>query len=112
MALTIQEIMQAMPAAFVPEKAAGVNTKVQLDFTGESGGQYVLHIHDGQCEVNPGAEPDAKTTVVAAASDFVDIIEGRLDGMKAFMTGKLKVRGDMGFMLKFQQMFDPKRAQQ
>lgn len=111
MALTIHEIMQAMPAAFVPEKAAGVNTKVQFDFTGEDGGPYILDIHDGQCQVNPGTAPDAKTTVVAAASDFVDIIEGRLDGLKAFMAGKLKVRGDMSFMLKFQQMFDPKRVQ-
>ena len=109
---TIAEIMQAMPAAFVPEKAMGVNAKVQFDFTGEGGGQYVLNIHDGTCEVSEGTSANAKTTVTVAASDYVDVIEGRLDALKAFMSGKLKVKGDVGFMLKFQQMFDSKRAQQ
>ncbi len=108
---TIAEIMQAMPSALVPEKAAGVDTIVQFDFTGEDGGQYVVKIHDGVCEVSEGTVPDAKTTVTVAASDYVDIIEGRLDGMKAFMSGKLKLKGDMMFMMKMQQMFDPKRAQ-
>ena len=111
MALTIAEVMQAMPRALVPEKAAGVSAKVQFDFTGEGGGQYVVDISDGQCQVTVGTIPDAKTTVTVAASDYVDIAEWRLDSMKAFMGGRLKVKGDMMFMLKFQQMFDPKRAQ-
>ena len=109
---TIAEVMRAMPAALVPEKAEGVNAKVQFEFTGEGGGQYVIDIHDGACQVSEGTADDAKTTVTVAASDYVDIIAGRLDGMKAFMSGKLKVKGDVAFMLKFQQMFDPKRAQQ
>ena len=108
---TIAEVMRAMPAAFVPDKATGVNAKVQFDFTGEGGGQYVIDIHDGACEVSEGASTDAKTTVTVAASDYIDIVAGRLDAMKAFMSGKLKVKGDVAFMLKFQQMFDPKRAQ-
>jgi len=108
---TIAEIMQAMPSALVPEKAAGVDTVVQFDFTGEDSGQYVVKIRDGVCEVSEGTAADAKTTVTVAASDYVDIIEGRLDGMKAFMGGKLKVKGDIMFMMKMQQMFDPKRAQ-
>ncbi len=108
---TIAEIMRAMPAAFMPDKAAGVNAKVQFDFTGDGGGQYLLDIRDGACQVSEGVAADARTTVTVAASDYVDIAEGRLDGTKAFMSGKLKVKGDVGFMLKFQQMFDPKRVQ-
>lgn len=109
--MTIAEVMKAMPLALVPEKAAGVSAKVQFEFTGEGGGQYVVDVRDGQCQVTEGTVPDANTTVTVAASDYVDIAEGRLEGMKAFMGGKLKVKGDMMFMLKFQQMFDPKRAQ-
>ena len=111
MALTLADIMKGMPAAFVPEKAAGVIAKVQFDFTGEGGGQYVVVVHDGVCEVSEGAAADSQTTVTVAASDYVDIAEGRLDGMKAFMSGKLKVKGDVGFLLKFQGMFDARRAQ-
>ena len=111
MPMTVAETMQMMPNIFVPEKADGVNAKVQFDFTGDGGGQYVLHIHDNQCEVNPGTVTDARTTVTVAASDYVDMLEGRLDTMKAFMVGKLMVKGDIAFMMKFQQMFDPKRNQ-
>jgi putative sterol carrier protein len=109
---TIAEIMQAMPRAFVPEKAAGVSAKVAFEFTGDGGGQFVVSVHDGACEVSAGTVADAKTAVTVAASDWVDIIEGRLDAMKAFMGGQLKVKGDMMFLIKFQQMFDAKRAQQ
>lgn len=108
---TIAEIMQAMPAALVPEKAAGVNTTVQFDFTGEGGGQYVMKIHDGVCEVSEGTAADAKTSVTVTASDYIDIAEGRLDGVKAFMGGRIKAKGDLMFMMKMQQMFDPKRVQ-
>ena len=109
---TIAEIMHTMPRAFVPEKAAGVSAKVAFEFTGDDGGQFVISVHDGACEVSSGTVADPKTAVTVAAADWVDIIEGRLDAMKAFMGGKLKVRGDMMFMMKFMQMFDPKNLQQ
>jgi putative sterol carrier protein len=34
--------------------------------------------------------------------DFVDMVEGRLNGMNAFMSGKLKVEGDMSIAMKLQ----------
>lgn len=110
MALTIKQIMEGMPAAFVAEKAGDSKAKIQFNFTGDGGGEYVMDIHDGKCEVTEGTADDVKTTLTVEASDWVDIIEGRLDAMKAFMGGKLKLKGDVGFMLKFQQMFDPSRA--
>ena len=112
MALTIAEVMRAMPAAFVPEKAAGVTARVQFDFTSDGGGQYALNIHDGVCDLIEGVAPDARTTVIAAAADYLDIAEGRLEAMKAFVGGKLKLKGDMMFAMKFLQMFDPKRVSQ
>lgn len=108
---TVQQIMQAMPDAFLPEKAGDTSAKIQFDFTGDGGGQYVMMIQDGKCEITEGTADDVKTTLTVAASDWVDIIEGRLDSMKAFMGGKLKVKGDVGFMMKFQQLFDSSQAQ-
>jgi putative sterol carrier protein len=37
-----------------------------------------------------------------AFSDLDDMIGGKLDGMTAFMTGKLKIEGDMGVAMKLQ----------
>ncbi|HKZ83880.1 MAG TPA: SCP2 sterol-binding domain-containing protein [Anaerolineae bacterium] len=107
---TLTEYMQMLPEFFVPEKANGVDTKVQFDFTGDDGGKYYVHIHDGVCDVHEGEVAGARTTVTAAAADYFEIVEGRLDPMKAFMTGKVKVKGDALFLMKFQQMFGRKSA--
>jgi len=108
--MTIAEYMHKLPTFFVPEKAAGLNAKVQFEFTGDGGGQYLVHIHDGVCEVSEGAAADAKTTLMTTTADYLDIVEGRLDPMKAFMGGRLKVKGDMMFIMKFQQLFDSKQG--
>jgi len=108
---TLSEYMHMLPRFFVPEKATDTDVKVQFDFTGDDGGKYYVHIHDGACEVHEGEVAGARTTVTATASDYFDIVDGRLDPMKAFMIGKVKVKGDTLFLLKFQQMFDSKRAQ-
>ena len=112
MALTIPEIMQGMPEALIPEKAAGVNANVQLDFSADGGGMYVVHIADGKCDVREGQIDQPNATMTTSAANYIAIVEGRLDGMKAFMTGQLKVKGDLALMMKFQQMFDTSKARQ
>ena len=44
----------------------------------------------------------ADCTLKMDFSDFSDLIGGKLDGMTAFMTGKLKIEGDMGVAMKLQ----------
>ena len=44
----------------------------------------------------------ADCTLKMAFADFDDMINGKLDGMTAFMTGKLKIEGDMGVAMKLQ----------
>ena len=109
MSLTIDQIMQHMPEAFVPERAEGIQSNVQLDF-GEAG-IYVVHIADNQCAVTSGAiaEPDA--TMIASAETYIALIEGRADAMRAFMQGQLKVKGNLNLLLKFQALFDASRVQ-
>jgi putative sterol carrier protein len=106
---TIEQIMQHLPEAFVPEKAIGVKSNVQLDFGRE--GIYVVHIADGACEVTAGAIDQPDASMIASADTYIAIIEGRLEAMKAFMTGQLKVKGNLNLLLKFQSLFDPSRVQ-
>lgn len=46
---------------------------------------------------NGGATP--KTIIKMAIADYVNMVEGRLNGQQAFMSGKLKVEGDMAFLM-------------
>ena len=47
----------------------------------------------------------AKATMTITQDNFVALATGKMDGMKAFMTGKLKVKGDMSLVMKMQKYF-------
>ena len=49
-------------------------------------------------------------TLAMSAQDYVDMILGKLNGQMAFMTGKLKIAGDMGLALKLQSLFKSRGA--
>ena len=106
MPLTISDLMKKMPEAFLPEKAQGVNALVHFKFTGEEAGEWNATIADGKCEVAKGIPSKQPTmTLTADSTDYVKIFTGELDGMSAFMQGKLKLGGDLNLAMKLMQMF-------
>jgi putative sterol carrier protein len=105
MPLTVAELMEKMPGAFIPEKAQGVDAVIQFKFSGEEAGEWNATIKDGKVEVGRGTHPSPKMTLTADSSDYVKIFTGELDGMKAFMEGKIKLAGDLSLAMKLMQMF-------
>ena len=106
MPLTISQLMEKMPGAFIPEKAQGVDAVIHFKFTGAEAGDWNATIKDGKCAVAQGV-PQLKPTMTLTAdsSDYVKIFTGELDGMKAFMEGKIKLGGDLNLAMKLMQMF-------
>ena len=102
---TIQELMDRLSTSFLPEKAAGINAVVLFNLTGDKGGQWVVTIQNQQCSVAKGNVTDPNVTLTADAQDCLDVFTGKLDGMKAFMQGKLKVTGDWGLAMKLTGLF-------
>ena len=105
MPLTVAELMEKMQGAFLPEKAQGVDANIQFKFTGEEAGDWVAAIKDGKVDVSRGTHPSPKMTLTADSQDYVKIITGELDGMQAFMQGKIKLAGDLNLAMKLMQMF-------
>jgi putative sterol carrier protein len=104
--MTPDQIVEAMPNYLVPEKAANTNATIAFDLSGEGGGKWWVHVHDGKADSGKGEPPEApKLTLKAAVNDWVNIMTGKLDGMTAFMQGKLKTEGDLGLAMKMQSMF-------
>jgi putative sterol carrier protein len=97
--------MSKMPGAFLPEKAVGLDAVIQFKFTGAEAGSWYATIKDGKCTVAQGEAASPKMTLTAESSDYVKIFTGELDGMKAFMEGKLKLAGDLNLAMKLMQMF-------
>ena len=94
--MTLQEITAKMKEGASKKSAFGNTVKFSTD-------QGVVYI-DGNS--TPPAvsndDKDADCTLRMDFSDFADLIGGKLDGMTAFMTGKLKIEGDMGVAMKLQ----------
>ena len=105
MALTVSELMEKMPGAFIPEKAQGVDAVIQFKFTGAEAGDWNATIKEGKVDVSPGTHPSPRMTLTADSSDYVKIFTGELDGMQAFMQGKIKLAGDLNLAMKLMQMF-------
>jgi putative sterol carrier protein len=83
-------------------KAAGLTAKYLFDIQGA--GQWVVDIVNGKVSVQEGGG-EAPTTIEASEETFLKIVNGDQNPTTAFMTGKLKVRGDMGQAMKLQQLF-------
>ena len=100
-----QLLMEELPKAFQPEKAGSTNATIQFDLSGDQGGKYSLKIADGQVTPSKGEAESPNLTLSADAGDCVRIFTGQMDPTAAFMSGKLKIKGDMGLALKLQTIF-------
>ncbi len=75
------------------DKLKTVAGTLRLELTKDDGGVLPMELM-----FNKGAAP--QTTLKAKATDYADIQSGKLNGQQAFMSGKLKISGDMGFAMK------------
>jgi putative sterol carrier protein len=98
---TPKEIMEKeLPDRFKPEKAKGIDTTVQMDINGPSGGRWTVTIKDQKLEVKEGTNPSPKLAIEIKETDFLDLVSGKLNGTAAFFSGKLKLKGDVAMALK------------
>lgn len=100
-------VFEGMSTAFNPSKAGDQQATVQYEITAADGTHsYAMRIADGRCQVERGAAESPRVTIRAALPDFLRLITGKANGMQLFMTGKLKVTGDLFFAQTFQGWFD------
>ena len=83
-----------------PSKVAGFSGTLQFTLSGEKGGAWSVTIADGTVEVKEGTDPAAKFKVEMKDVHFVDMMNGKLSGQKAFMTRKLKFHGNVTLAMK------------
>lgn len=103
--MSVADIFNNMPGRFQADKAAGTNMGILFDLSGEGGGQYYVDIANGQLNVTQGAPATTpQATVKMTADDFAAMSSGGLNPMMAFMSGKIKVDGDLNSVMKFQSL--------
>lgn len=100
--MTKQELASKMQeaGAFLPGK------KVKIDFGGSEGALLL----DGVAQTVSEQDSPADTTIKVSWDDWQALSSGQLDGMTAFMTGKLKVEGDMSNAMQLQSVLGKLRG--
>jgi putative sterol carrier protein len=83
-------------------KLAGMTNSYLFDIEGE--GQWLVAVADGKINVTEGSG-DADATITTSGETFEKIVAGEQNPTTAYMTGKLKIKGDMGAAMKLQKIF-------
>ncbi|MCL5124345.1 MAG: SCP2 sterol-binding domain-containing protein [Deltaproteobacteria bacterium] len=92
---TVNEVFEKMPQVFNSAAATGLDIIFQFHITGNDSGDWNVVIKDQNCQVNSGVHASPTVTLTMEGSDWLDLCNGKLNGVTAFMTGKLKASGDI-----------------
>jgi putative sterol carrier protein len=99
---SVQEFFEGLPARVSADRIAGMNNTYVFDI--EGAGAWTVAIADGTLTVTEGAG-EGDVTISANEESFEKIIAGEQNPTTAYMTGKLKIKGDMGAAMKLQKLF-------
>ena len=102
MAMTAREFFEGLESRIDPAKTAGMTNSYVFEIDGA--GTWKVDVQDGTVSVTEGGG-DADATISASEETFGQIASGDLNATTAYMTGKLKIKGDMGAAMKLQKLF-------
>ena len=91
---SVQDFFSSLESRFVPEAAKGVDITFQYDITGDGGGQWYAVVKDGALEVNEGTADSPTVTMTIAAEHYIKVVNGKMKGQMAYLTGKMKLKGN------------------
>ena len=100
--MSAREFFAGLESRVDPGKTAGMNNSYLFDI--EGAGKWKVDVQDGNVSVIENAE-DADVTISTSEETFEKITSGEQNATSAYMTGKLKVKGDMGAAMKLQKLF-------
>jgi putative sterol carrier protein len=92
-----------LPSRFKPDKATDIDVAVQIKITGPNGGNWVVTIKNQKLEVKEGTHPSPTLTLEMAEIDYIELVNREISGEKAFLTGKLRFKGNIALALKLRE---------
>jgi putative sterol carrier protein len=107
----LDRIFEGMEQRFQPDRAQGVDATVQFVIADESVEHaYAVKISNGTCQIEKGRADNPKVTLTTDIVSFSKLVAGQAQGPQLFMSGKLKVSGDLMFSARIMNFFDRPKA--
>jgi len=100
-----KEIFSKMPEAFDRSAAAGLDAVIQFNIEGDEGGDWYAVIKDQICAVSEGVHDNPTLSLRVTDKNWVALCKGELNAVMAFMTGKLKTKGDIMLAQRMTKLF-------
>ncbi len=101
----IRDVFSRMPELFNPSAAQGIDAVFQFNITGDGGGNWTALIKDGTCQIQEGSHENPGVGLTISADTWLAIANKEMSGIQAFMSGQLKVSGDMKLAQCIEQLF-------
>jgi putative sterol carrier protein len=98
----VSEFFEKLPSRIDPGKTAGLNNSYVFAIDGA--GTWTVKVADGGVTVDDG-DTGGDCTISTSAETFEKVVKGEQNPTAAYMSGKLKIKGDMGAAMKLQKLF-------
>lgn len=85
-----------------PKGIEGISTIYQFNLSGDEGGTYQIKINNSQVKVVEDRSLEPKCTFQLSDQNFLNLVDGKINPMMAFMSGQVKVKGDISQAMKLQ----------
>ena len=102
----VSDFFAMVPERVNKDKITGMNCVYQFNIDGDNGGKWAVKVADGDATVTEGAAESPSITLTMTDENFVNLVTGKLNGQTAFLTGKLKIQGDMTLAMKLASVFN------
>ena len=102
---TPQQVFDDMRQSFRADVAKGVHARYQWQLSGPAGGEWWIEVNDGTFRMGRGKIDNPSVTFILKDRDWVALSNGTLGGTWAYLTGRLKIRGDRELAKKLGQIF-------
>jgi putative sterol carrier protein len=91
---------ETLPRKFDPHKATGLDAVIQINITGPDGGFWTVRVKQEKMDIREGVDSSPNLSVKISDSDFLDLVNGKLNAVGAFMAGKIEFKGSTSLGLK------------
>lgn len=94
---SFEDVFSELKGLFIDKDVSNIdNIAYQFRIIGEGAGVFYAEVKDHKLSIEPYNYNDHDAEFVGTYEVFSKIISGKLNPVKAFLTGKIKVNGDLG----------------